>query len=145
MVRISCTSCRKFYSSSRNSTSDVRGRVENQVDKLVKGTLVVKKSNFSDHVSKSRSHQTAVIRLNEKRRLADTESLSSSTGVAETVRKPVGKQQSSRIYVSLRNNNMKILLRSSKLLALRLRRKNHLHFMMIFVNLREMSTKSTSK
>lgn len=79
VLKIFCTICREFYST--NAVSDVRGRVEDQVDKFVKGTTVVKKNNFSDHLTKSRSHQTAVIRINEKRDLNNEPS--SSSRVAE--------------------------------------------------------------
>ena len=62
---IFCKTCREFA-----KLEDVKrckkGIAKVVSESFVKGTSVVKKNNFTDHIKRSKTHATAVIRLSEK-------------------------------------------------------------------------------
>ena len=69
--KIYCKTCREYYlDEEKQSSTKSTGSVKVLVDTYVKGTSVIKKNNFIDHITKNKDHQTTLVRLKEKKLLA---------------------------------------------------------------------------
>ena len=76
--------CREFYQNI-SASGDKKGVAKKSADIFVNGTNIIKKNNVSDHFKKSLTHQTAVLRIGERRRQQEqTPSSSSSTPSASS-------------------------------------------------------------
>lgn len=62
---IFCKVCREF-SKLENVTSRKKGCAKIASEKFVKGTSVIKKCNFHDHIIRSKTHAAAVLRLSDR-------------------------------------------------------------------------------
>ena len=60
-----CKTCRGF-SKLRDVKNNKKGVARIGTETFVKGTSVIRKNNFTDHVQRSKTHVSAVIRLSEK-------------------------------------------------------------------------------
>ena len=69
-----CKTCRSF--SDKQASGGTKGVAKVAAETYVKGTSVVKKNNFRDHLTKSSTHATAVLRLSDD--LAKSNASSSS-------------------------------------------------------------------
>ena len=79
---IYCKICRE-YSKLKDVQRNQRGVAKLCAEKYIKGSEVIKKNNFSDHVKKSTTHALAVARISEeeaKQRKAEEEKGESSKG-----------------------------------------------------------------
>ena len=66
VTQIYCKICRE-YSNLRDVKMNKKGIAKLCAENFVKGTDVVKKNNFSDHVKKSVTHAAAVTRIAEEK------------------------------------------------------------------------------
>ena len=67
VTEIFCKVCRE-YSELQDVKNSKKGVAKVCSETFVKGTSVVKKNNFSDHINRSHTHAAAVARISEKRK-----------------------------------------------------------------------------
>ena len=60
-----CKTCREFFHYENKNAVHVKGIAAIGSETFIKGTATVKNNNFADHVKKSQTHATAVLRLAE--------------------------------------------------------------------------------
>ena len=65
-----CKTCREFFHYENKNAVHVKGIAAIGSETFIKGTATVKKNNFADHVKKSQTHATAVLRLAEDEKLS---------------------------------------------------------------------------
>ena len=74
--------CRSFSDKKQICDAATKGVAKIAAETFVKGTKVVKKNNFKDHLTKSSTHATAVLRLTDDLSRTETgkEASTSSSG-----------------------------------------------------------------
>lgn len=82
VTMIFCKVCREF-SKLPNVRNDKKGFAKIGSETFIKGTPVVKKNNFKDHVLKSQTHASAVLRISEKEKMKQTPAPSSSSSTTD--------------------------------------------------------------
>ena len=91
-----CKICREFYlpqgENAIKKTSSLQGVADDVADTFIRGTKTIKKCNFKDHVAKSLTHKTAVLRLAEKRKQSENQvsPSPSSSSVFSSITGPSG-------------------------------------------------------
>lgn len=64
---IYCKLCREHYEEENKKLKEFGGAIKKIIDKYITGTKVVKKNNFQQHVKESTTHNTASLRISEKK------------------------------------------------------------------------------
>ena len=113
VTKVWCKICREFYESSSSSFSNKKGVAKKCADSFIKGTATVKKNNISDHIKKSQTHNTAVLRLAEKRKqeqictrnVDSTSNELSSTQASSSQHEPTGTPRQTTILPYIRRLN----------------------------------------
>lgn len=70
VTEIFCKICRE-YSELQDVKNTKKGVAKTCSETFVKGSSVIKKNNFSDHIKRSNTHAAAVARISEKRKIND--------------------------------------------------------------------------
>ena len=65
ITKIWCKTCREFYEG-KDSAGQKKGVAKLGSETYIKGTKIIKKNNFTDHVKSSITHKRAVLLLTEK-------------------------------------------------------------------------------
>lgn len=110
---IFCKVCREF-SKIEDIKCRKKGVAKVSTETFVKGTSVIKKNNFHDHILKSQTHATAVLRVSEK---GKENNESSSSNVASTVASGAPKQTTLMPYIQRINSQQRKQLISKMQIA----------------------------
>ena len=83
------------------TTNSVKGVVTSMSDVFIKGTSTIKKNNFNDHVKRSQTYATAVLRVTEARKASrePSSSFNNSTSV------PSGAPKQTTLYPYMQKLN----------------------------------------
>jgi hypothetical protein len=99
--KIWCTLCREYVG---NLKHNKKGVAKITSGTFVKGTTVIKKQNFNDHVQKSRTHSDTITRLLEHHREESTSS-SQSLPTASSTTNPTGAPRQTTLLTFIQNMN----------------------------------------
>ena len=108
-----CKICRE-YSQLTTVSHAKKGVAKVASETFVKGTKVVKKNNFADHVKKSVTHAAAVVRLAEKRKQSTIQNVDLTT---DSNTGPSQRQQSLMPFIQKLNVQQKTQLLKKMQLA----------------------------